>query len=322
MKKLFTKIAIAVVGFTGVLTAQQDPQFTQWMHNKLIYNPGYAGTSGGVCAVAQFRQQWVSFAGAPQSIALAGDMRLGNALGVGLNIISDKIGPTNSLFIRAAGAWNKPLGNKGGVLGIGLDIGMIQKSINNNWITPEAGKIDNHIPGAYDALSNPALNATTYDLGFGAFYQIPGQFYVGLSSTHLPAQTLGSGDIKFGLSRHYYIMSGYSFILTPRDKLTPNIKIKSDLASTAIDANLTYMWDNSIWVGATYRLTDAAALLIGYQSKPSGANGLVWKIGYSYDYTLSKIKGYTSGTHEIIAGFCLTPKIKKISTYGDPRFLN
>ncbi|MBA3665067.1 MAG: type IX secretion system membrane protein PorP/SprF, partial [Bacteroidetes bacterium] len=46
MKKLFAQIAIAIAGFTGVAVAQQDPQFTQWMHNRLIYNPGYAGTSG------------------------------------------------------------------------------------------------------------------------------------------------------------------------------------------------------------------------------------------------------------------------------------
>ncbi|MGZ4042172.1 MAG: type IX secretion system membrane protein PorP/SprF, partial [Bacteroidia bacterium] len=51
MKKLFTKIAIAIAGFTGVAVAQQDPQFTQWMNNRLIYNPGYAGTSGAICGV-------------------------------------------------------------------------------------------------------------------------------------------------------------------------------------------------------------------------------------------------------------------------------
>ncbi len=319
MKKLFTKIAIAIVGFTSVAVAQQDPQFTQWMHNKLIYNPGYAGTGGAICGVAQFRQQWVSFEGAPQSIAVAGDMRLaGLPLGVGVNVITDKIGPMKTLFARVAGSWNIDL--KQGTLGIGLDAGVLQKSINSDWITPESGKIDPRIPGNYETYSNPSLNKLTYDLGFGAFYQIPGKFYVGLSSTHLPAQTVGTGSITFEMSRHYHIMSGYTFQVNKWNKITPNIYVKSDVAATAIDANLTYMWSDMISVGATYRNADAASVLLGYQN--TTPKGLTYKIGYSYDFTLSKIKGYTSGTHEIILGFCLSPKVKKITSYGDPRFLN
>lgn len=317
MKKLFTKIAIAVAGFTGVAVAQQDPQFTQFMHNKLIYNPGYAGTSGAICGNVQFRQQWTAFEGAPQSLALAFDMPVLPRLGVGLNVITDKIGPMNTLFLRVPVSYLIPIGS--GKLGLGLDVGFLQKKINNTWITPEPGKIDNRIPGAYDALSNPDLNKLTYDLGFGAFYQIPGTMYLGLSSTHLPAQTLKDGDLSFEMSRHYYFVGGYTFKINEWNKLTPNVKVKSDAAATAVDVNLTYMWSDMIWVGGTYRLGDAAAAMIGFQQT---TRGLAYKIGYSYDITTSKLKGYAGGTHEIILGFCLTKKEKKISSYGDDRFLN
>jgi type IX secretion system PorP/SprF family membrane protein len=161
MKKLLIRAALVVVSFTGVAVAQQDPQFTQFMHNRLIYNPGYAGTSNAICGVAQFRQQWSSFTGAPQSIALAVDMPItGLPIGVGLNIINDKIGPMNTLFIRAAGSFNKKIG--GGTLGIGIDLGMLQKKISADWIVPEPGKIDSRIPGTYgDALSNPDFGKVT-----------------------------------------------------------------------------------------------------------------------------------------------------------------
>ncbi|MDP3556890.1 MAG: type IX secretion system membrane protein PorP/SprF [Bacteroidota bacterium] len=321
MKKLFTQIAIAVAGFTGVAVAQQDPQFTQFMHNKLIYNAGYAGTSGAMCGNIQFRQQWSAFEGAPQTIALGFDMPLaGLPLGIGLNVISDKIGPMNTLFLRVPISYNKVIGK--GTLGVGLDVGILQKKIDNTWITPEPGKVDPNIPGAYDALSNPALNKLTYDLGFGAFYQIPGKMYVGLSSSHLPAQVVkGAGNLSYEMSRHYYLMAGYSLDINPRNKITPNIKMKSDVAATAVDVNLTYMYDNMLWVGGTYRVSDAAALMIGYQGK-SATGGLSYKIGYSYDITLSKLKGNVGGTHEIILGFCMLPKVKKLSSYGDDRFLN
>ena len=79
------------------------------------------------------------------------------------------------------------------------------------------------LPVSYDALSNPDLNKLTYDLGFGVFYQKPGKYYVGLSSSHLPAQKVGDGDIKYNMTRHYYVMAGYSFDINPRNKITPNV---------------------------------------------------------------------------------------------------
>ncbi len=319
MKKLFTKIAIMIAGFTGVAVAQQDPQFTQWMHNRLIYNPGYAGTSGGVCGVLQVRQQWASFTGAPVSIAFAADAKIQNIpLGVGITFINDKIGPMSTNYVRLAGSWINKIGK--GNLGLGLDVGLLQKSISSSWIVPEPGKNDPTIPGGYGDLgfSNGSLNKASLDLGFGAFYNIPGRFYAGLSSTHLPAQTLGSGKVNFQVSRHYYFMTGYTFDINPRNSLTPNIKYKSDLAAGALDVNLTYMYDKKLWAGATYRLNDAAALMIGYQHQLQGTTTI--KAGLSYDFVLSKIKGYTSGTYELFLGACFTPKPKKVTSYETDRY--
>lgn len=320
MKKLFSKVAIIIAGLTGVAYAQQDPQFTQWMHNKLVYNPGVAGTNGGYCGTLQFRKQWSGFEGAPTSINFTGDMKLQNIpLGVGLTFINDKIGPMSTNFIRAAAAYNHTIGK--GTLGVGLDVGVLQKSISNTWIVPEPGKIDPTIPGAYDAQTNPTLNKMTYDLGFGAFYTIPNKFYAGLSSSHLPAQSVGSGAIKFDVSRHYYLMTGYTYDIDPRSSLTPNIKYKSDLAAGALDVNLTYAYaieNKKFWGGATYRLEDAMAVLLGYQQAMGGTTTL--KGGLSYDFVTSKLKGHTSGSIEFFLGACYVPKAKKTATYETDRF--
>jgi len=330
MKKLFTKIALVVSGFTSVAFAQQDPQFTQFMFNKLIYNPGYAGTSGAICGVLQYRKQWANFQGAPVSMAFAGDMRLkALPIGVGLNVITDQIGAMNTTIIRAAGSYNITK-IAGGTLGIGLDVGMLQKSINGNWIVPEPLKNDPRIPGSGgyvpstggNAFSNPDLNKTTFDLGLGAFYNIPGKFYAGISSTHLPAQKITSGDLGFQVSRHYYFMTGYTFQPTKWSKIIPNILYKSDLASSSLDLNLTFMWSDMIWVGGTYRLDDAPALLVGYQQPFGLGNAYNVKIGYSYDFTTTALKTYAKGSHELILGICYTPTVKKATTYGNDRFLD
>ncbi|MES2681170.1 MAG: type IX secretion system membrane protein PorP/SprF [Bacteroidota bacterium] len=320
MKKLFMKVAIAIAGFTGVAVAQQDPQFTQFMHNKLIYNPGYAGTSNAICGVLQFRQQWAGFTGSPQSFALSADAPIpGLPLGVGLNVMTDKIGPMTTTFLRVAGAFNKKIGP--GTLGIGIDLGMIQKKITATWIPPELGKIDPSIPGAYsDALSNPDFGKAAFDVGFGAFYQIPNNFYVGLSSTHLPAQEIkDGGSLKFQVSRHYYFMAGKTFQINKWNKITPNVLVKSDMAASAVDLNLTYMWSDMVWIGGSYRVGTAAAVMLGYQTVVKGTTTI--KVGYSYDFAVtSEFKKF--GSHEIIAGVCFAPKIKKTTTYSNDRFLD
>ncbi len=324
MKNLFTKIVVAVAGFSGVLMAQQDPQFTQFMHSKLIYNPGYAGTSDAICANIQYRQQWVSFPGAPKTGLISFDMPVGSLpLGIGLNVMNDQIGPIKSTFARLAVAYNRPLG--AGKLGVGIDAGILQLSASDAWVVPEPGKVDNTIPGAgytsgTGTYDNAKLNKLSYDLGFGAFYQIPNSMYVGISSTHLTAQDLKSGgNVQFQVARHYYLVAGYTFKINPENDIIPNIKVKTDAATTQVDINLTYQYRNMFWLGATYRLEDAICPMLGVKLLKDKN----LKIGYSYDYTTSKVKGYSNGTHEIIIGYCMGVKKGKPQTVsGNVRFLN
>ncbi|MES2134330.1 MAG: type IX secretion system membrane protein PorP/SprF [Bacteroidota bacterium] len=324
MKKIFTKLTVALAAITSVSFAQQDPQFTQFMHNKLMYNPGYAGTSQAICTNVMYRQQWVNFPGAPKTAALSFDMPVGNLpLGIGLNVMNDQIGYAKTLFARLALAWNKQ-GLGPGILGVGIDGGILQQQFNGKWITPDVGP-DQSIPGTYAGGNNPQLNKLTYDLGFGAFYTIPNKMYVGISTTHLGAQDLSAGsNVKYSLARHYYIMGGYTFNLTPEHSLQPNVKIKTDAASTQLDLNLTYSYKQNVWFGVSYRMQDAIAPMIGARFLPSpGSTVGNLKVGYSYDLTLSKIKGYSAGTHEIMLGYCFTvKKPKKFTNYQNTRQLD
>jgi hypothetical protein len=115
-------------------------------------------------------------------------------------------------------------------------------------------------------------------------------------------------------------MAGYHLTIDKWNEIIPNIMLRSDVSATVIDANLTYMWDQKIIAGVTYRHTDAVAPMIGYQHFTP--KGMSIKGVYSYDYTLSKIKGYSGGTHEITVGVCYPITKKKMSSYGDERFLN
>ena len=96
---------------------------------------------------------------------------------------------------------------------------------------------------------------------------------------------------------------------------------KNDLASSSLDANLTFLWSDMIWIGGTYRVNDAAAILAGFQSKALRGNALSYKVGLSYDFTTPKLKTYSTGSVEFILGVCYTPTIKVKTTYRSDRFL-
>lgn len=321
MKKIFTPLVLALAAVTTVSFAQQDPQLTQFMHSKLIYNPGYAGTSQAICANVLGRQQWVNFPGAPKTGLLSIDMPIGHLpIAVGLNVMSDQIGYEKTFYARLAFAYNRPMG--AGILGVGIDAGVLNKQFNGNWITPDGNVAhDPNIPG-YSPNNSSTLNVgltkATYDLGFGIYYGIANKMYVGISSSHLTAQDLvQSPDIKYTLARHYYLVGGYTFDLSPKHAINPNVKVKTDAASTQLDMNLTYIFERKLSIGVTYRMQDCIAPMIGYKF----TKGL--RIGYSYDVTLSKIKGYSSGTHEILLGFCFkTVKPPKVTIHQDPRFFD
>jgi type IX secretion system PorP/SprF family membrane protein len=320
MKKPLTMLALSIMGIAGTAWGQQDPQFTQFFNTRLMYNPAYAGTNHAICFSALYRQQWVQFPGAPKTGVFNFDMHhtaLGG-IGFGASIMNDQLGADKTWSARIAFAKHFQMSGNG-TFSVGLDAGIIQKQINGSWVAPQT-LIDPSIPNNA-GTGAPGLNKLIPDFGFGAYYSIPNKMYVGISAGHLTAAsfkgaengTPGNSDyynLNFKMARHYYIVGGYTFyFIDPAHTVTPNIKIKSDGSSTQLDLNLLYEWRNLIWVGASWRMQDAIAPMLGIKQKFD--NGTL-KIGYSYDVTTSKIRSYSNGTHEIFLSYCFAPKKKEI----------
>ena len=311
MKQRLSTLILSII--TVISFAQQDAQFSHNMFNKLAVNPGYAGTSMAYCATVLYRNQWMGFPGAPKTLLFSGDAAV-EAIhgGLGLTIFSDKLGFDNTFSGKLAYSFNYPLGP--GVLGLGLEVGMMQKSLTGTWIPPQT-LADASIP------VNGTKN-TTWDMGFGAYYSTD-KLYFGLSSTHIPQTDFkgasGAANYSFDMVRHYYILAGYDFPLGSSFDLKPSVFIKSDATTTQYDVNMLALWNKMIWVGASYRHTDAIVALIGFQKDMGKMN---FKVGYSYDVTTSDIKSYSSGTHEILLNFCFKIEPKgKIQSHQNVRFL-
>lgn len=309
MKRVLTLVMVACCSWTY---AQQDPQFTQFMFDKLSVNPGYAGISNELCLTGFYRQQWTGFDGAPTTIMFQGHAPITSInSGVGLTLFNDELGQESSNIIR--GHYSYHFKNVGtGKLGLGLSVGYVSKSLGNDkWLAIDDVGSDTSIP-------DNGTSSGTLDFSFGAFYKAD-KFYLGLSSTHLHEGELK--DLSIGTARHYYLMAGYEYALSPSVDLLPNILMKSDAASTQIDINVIGMYKDMIWLGVSGRADDAIAPMIGYRHELNEGLGAI-KIGYSYDVTMSELNNYSSGSHEIMINFC--KKLKKPlppQIYKNVRFL-
>jgi len=307
MKKLV--IVVLTVLTTGVISAQQDIQMTQFMFDKLSFNPGYAGSSNEFCATAFRRQQWTGFEGAPTTYLFNAHMPF-NQHGVGLSIFQDEIGQTSTLSLKGNYAYQ--LSNiGGGKLGLGVSIAYLSASLGNEWIAIQDIAQDDFIPDA-------ATSDGTIDFGFGAYWHTR-KVFLGLSSTHLHEGELSEMNIE--TARHYYFTAGYEHDLNGTIDLIPSVLVKSDAATTQLDFNLRAEYKDMLWLGATYRLDDAISPIVGYRHELQQGRSAI-RIGYSYDVTTSEISNYSTGTHEIMLNFCM--KLRKPlpdQIYKDVRFL-
>jgi type IX secretion system PorP/SprF family membrane protein len=297
----------------GSIYGQQDPQFSQYMFDRLSVNPGVAGSSGNICATALLRQQWTGFEGAPKTglINLQGPISKINS-GIGLSVYFDKLGQESSTIARLHYAYHFKVGSQS-TLSAGVYVGMTNRGLEGKWIAIDDVATDNSIAAG-------SSSATGFDMGAGLYYKSP-NLWLGVSSTQLPQTELK--DVNIQNVRHYYVQAGYNWALGGNKKYTlqPGLLLKSDATSTQIDIGALFLYDETVWVGASYRTEDAIAPMIGYQYKfPKGDSML--RIGYSYDVTTSDLKNYSTGSHEIMLNYCfmiVKPVVNEI--YHHPRFL-
>lgn len=327
MNKLFLFVLCGIGVFQ--LSAQQDPQYTQNMFNRLATNPGFAGSTGSICATILSREQWLGFEGNPRTnlFSAQGNFKIRQQyqMGAGLTIIQDNIGPIQSLNVKAALSYHYRLGQ--GVLAGGLEFGIFNQSISNDWITSE-GNFD----GTEDAsIPNDQVGSTKFDLGLGLYYYTK-DLYVGLSTTHLNQPSINekvdqTSIYTFEQARHYYVTAGYNYPITTSFgelELQPSIFAKSDGVSTQLDLNTNVLYNNLVWVGVSYRVNDAVAALTGLKFEtvnvPKDLKPL--SIGFAYDFNVSEFSDYNDGTIEFMLNYCYKiPNIVKLERYKSVRFL-
>lgn len=300
----------------GQISAQQDAQYTQFMFNKLVLNPAYAGANSTSCLSLIHRQQWAGLAGAPVTSALSYNTPFSNKrVGGGLHLAHDKIGPTTAWNAGLSYAYRVPL--KKGTLSLGLQVSLKQYRVN--W-----GQ--ERLTHTGDLLLDDAMSSKMLpNAGLGIYYESP-SYYLGFSAPHLLKgdisllnELISSNQLNSLEEQHFYAMAGFIIDLTDNLKLKPAALFKIvDNAPNDADLNLTLIFYKKLWVGASLRwggstqmgIGESLDLLLQYQVSES------IRLGAGFDFTLSEINSYSNGTYEFFAHYCFSRK----ESVSNPRF--
>lgn len=325
MKKVLSLVLCCIsVSFAF---GQQDKQFTHYMFDRMSFNPATTGFKG-FCGTLIYRNQWDRVQDAPNTTLFNAQGNLQNVtlgpggLGVGLSFFNDAIGFQRNNNVVVSGAYHLP--TPYGTLSGGVGLGIINVGFQPNWVPPT-----NEYDATIAEIENP-IAATGFDQSFGLFWTGNEGYYVGLSATHLAPANLQT--VNFSVARHYYVMAGYKYDLgaTVGSRnplfLKPSMLLKADGSTMVFDINLMgEYWlttKNYFWAGASYRMSDAIALMVGYGFSPKAdASKDMFKFGYSFDIMTNPLNEYGRGTHELVANYCMFPPPPIVPRHGNPFIL-
>ena len=332
MKKILLTIILSV----GILPsfAQQRPHYTQYILNNYILNPALSGIENYTDVKMSARDQWVGLNGAPQtfylsvhgpigkkdyktsatSFSMPGQNPRGNAYwenytaseahhGVGFFMTSDKTGLYNRFTADASYAYHLGLSPRTNIAA-GFSAGISKISYDRSKATP----VDPNDPAIESAAAN--IYKIVPDLNAGIWIY-SADYFVGVAAQQLAPQKFSfTGETEgFKLLPHIFATTGYRFLLNDDLNAIPSVMIKYVVGSPVapqFDVNVKLQYMDQLWVGASYRLQDGYAAMVGVNV------GNTFNIGYSYDLTTTKLNTVSRGTHEIVLGFLLGNRYKDV----------
>lgn len=287
--------------------AQQRMQFTQYMVNQYVLNPAAGGIDTDLELTVGYRKQWVNFEGGPVTFYFSGHMPIRERRkpgkrslqkpfhSAGTLLYKDRTGPVSKTSFLASYSYNLPL-FRNYRLALGLFAGMVNVNLDHSQLKfDQPGETVN-----FDKKTLPDGSAGLW------FYN--DRFFLGTSVNQLFFNSVKLMNTDNYLIYHYYATAGYKIPLGyPTGKrgeydfyLVPSTMFKYGGRRTpvSVDLNVKLNYKKFLWAGASYRHLDAFAFLGGvrFGTKHVG----MFELGYSYDYTVSGIHDYTSGSHEII----------------------
>ena len=293
-----------------VLSFGQDAEYSQFYANPLYLNPGFTGTSPTPRLAINYRNQWPQKGSTFVNYSFSYD-QFSNKLNGGLgfqfqnNVELNGIVETSSAYLFYS---HHVKVNERLFFDVGLEAGMSYKKLDYgtlifpNMIDQLTGQIGS------EQTDQPENASVIYpDFGVGALGQYD-SFFFGFSLMHLsqPDESVFVGDQRGKLPMKITIHAGsrthklHRGLLSKEFTLSPNVIYQQQGSFKQINLGM-YLLEKSLVGGIWYRQNlgtqpDAVMIMFGVMRKR-------FKVGYSYDLTLSKLSNYSTGSHEISLAF-------------------
>jgi len=317
--------------FLAAAWAQQKPHYTQYILNQYIINPALTGIENYIDVKVSHRHQWVGLQDAPitsyvsihgaigkkdyrtspTSFRVPGENPRGTAYwedytaaephhGIGLQMINDRTGPLSRFAAYATYAYHIGISART-TLAAGFGAGLTNLSLNTS-------KLDFiYVPVDPAVANSGIINTVKPDFNAG-LYLYSADYFVGLSAMQIIPQKIAFSDYAVKTTDgkfvpHLFATAGYRFLLNEDFNIIPSVMVKYiNPLPTQIEFNTKLQYQDVAWIGASYRNSEGFAGMVGVNI----SNSL--NIGYSYDYTTSRLNTVSKGTHEILIGFMIGNK--------------
>lgn len=290
----------------AVAHAQQEQMHTQFVFNKLLYNPAYAGNFVSPTMTAVYRNQWMGLDGAPKSIALSYTQPLvNNRVGIGANISRQSIGINTNLTFDVAYAYRVHM--KRGTMSVGLQASM--RNIRQNWADPRIKAIDQNDPGIPTDLQNKFVP----NFGAGVYYNAYSErWYAGIALPRIVRNNIDfaeSGNILSREVQHINAMGGIRLEATDEFIVTPQVLLRYAFgAPFDAELNVSALLQQKFYGGLTYRLGGDTNFLgesidaaLGFQATRN------LFVCLSYDIGLTRLRRYHNGSLEATVRWWFNP---------------
>ncbi|MEQ1744424.1 MAG: type IX secretion system membrane protein PorP/SprF [Saprospiraceae bacterium] len=310
IKSLVATIALAL---PLLLAAQQDHRYTQFMYNKLSYNPAYAGIRGVPTLTAIYRDQWFKLDGAPRSAQVSMHAPVfSQRVGVGGVLSHNSIGLHRDVQLSAAYSYNVISGDE-----FSLRVGV---SGTLRVLSLDFSKANPSVP--YDpSLDDKRINDAFANFGAGIYGTFQERLYIGFSVPRIVENNIGLNTdpliASARESQHFYGTTGGIIPLGKGINLLPAVLVKYvKNAPIDVDVTLNVEVKETVTTGLAYRaggdgMGESLNLLAYWQINPRLG------VGAAYDLTLSNLRTVAGGSFELLVYADL---VKRKRGMSNPRF--
>lgn len=293
--KYLVQIALSIavlIMAASTVQAQHIPVRSNYLFTSFMDHPAAAGNKDCLDLRLGHRNQWVGFPGAPTNSFISLSGRLGESTravqGIGIRVETDEAGPWGTTSASLAYSHKLKLNNQGW-FSAGFSLGLSQFRLN---------------PDGLDVtISDPAILGDQNSqflfpmVDAGIWYQDKRSFG-GLSLINATSGTLTSVTQSSQTSKIFVATGGTSLELDGRFMFRPSANMRfASGAPACFEMNGAVVYDEFFSVGLGYRVQSA---LIG-TLQISLFNYM--KVGYSYDFGISRIGVASRSSHEFTLAF-------------------